>query len=206
MNDYARIKAKLDIQLREQQQQLEQAHGRMSELQDELGSIQQCLVPIQAEQIAAQSEAARLHRLVQEAEQEAQIAEGTSLHSAKAAAFSHLQSEMAAAMQSVEALQTAYAHDSQAFTDTQAELSDLTQLVSTLQAKHAELAATRQRFDTQHFESVRDTALGRVNSIDAEIEKTRARLASLESKRLEAVREVAASLLEWPAQAVEALV
>ena len=63
-DDYHRIKSKLDIQLREHQQQIEQAQSHLSELQDELGSIQQRLVPIQAEQITEQSEAARLHRLV----------------------------------------------------------------------------------------------------------------------------------------------
>ena len=104
-NDYARIKSKLDIQLREHQQQIEQAQGHIGELQDELNSIGQHIATIQGEQIAAQSESARLHKLVAEAARECELAEGTSLYSAKTAALSHLQSELATVMKSVEDLQ-----------------------------------------------------------------------------------------------------
>ena len=50
--------------------------------------------------------------------------------------------------------------------------AELTQSITTLQAKQEEIRATRARFDTQHFEAVRYTGLVILYLIDKKIETT----------------------------------
>src|SRR5215472_6328115 len=96
-DDYARIEAQLFTLVQEHTSQIIQAQNHINELNNELTQVEQHMRAIQAEQVPAQGEVTRLHKLVQEAAQEAHHAQGTSLHAAKQAVLKQLQAEHSAA-------------------------------------------------------------------------------------------------------------
>jgi hypothetical protein len=204
-NDLAAIVGNLSKQIAEIDSTIALHQAKVVQLELDLQSWGRNKANYAGDLQTATTNVQRLLSDLQRAQTDLTLCKGTSVEAVKRQERDALQANLQKWQNELDLLHTSADHDTQAEIDTQTAISEIGLQLDMLQHDKADLEATRLRFSQEQCSHLKQIGLEHLRAIDNEISAGQAALDQLNSRRMDAQRQIALDLSPWPQECLRVL-